>query len=334
MRDGQVGGTLGPRPGVPQPPGRGAWTRTPGAGHDGAVEVLDVLVAAGVGAVLALVVAAAVRASRPPAAGGARGPVALTAGGRAVLVLDVEGVDRGHPAVERLVRDAAARVFALMPGVEEVEVRARDGALLGTSTRRPPPPKAIHLPEQLFEPHPRPTHGPDLTAHLSEEELPTAPPREGPVQPPPAPEAPGILLADRFDLPERVRARVRDPGDAVDLVRAILEAGGVAVRLEDGTLRTDDHAVVIAAAATGVIGREALNRAFLRVQRTGARRGLVIALGYLDRDDVRRREALAPHVLHAGLDGIQRMADAVAVGADPLRFAVAPALAAPAGRPR
>jgi hypothetical protein len=44
-------------------------------------------------------------------------------------------------------------------------------------------------------------------------------------------------------------------------------------------------------------------------------------------EDVHRREMLAPHVLHAGPDGIQRMADAVAVGADPLRFAVAPAVA-------
>ena len=32
---------------------------------------------------------------------------------------------------------------------------------------------------------------------------------------------------------------------------------------------------------------------------------------------------LAPQVLHAGPDGIQRMADAVSLGADPLRFAVA-----------
>ena len=32
---------------------------------------------------------------------------------------------------------------------------------------------------------------------------------------------------------------------------------------------------------------------------------------------------LAPQVLHAGPDGIQRMADALSLGADPLRFAVA-----------
>ena len=43
--------------------------------------------------------------------------------------------------------------------------------------------------------------------------------------------------------------------------------------------------------------------------------------------ETRRREMLDPALLHAGLEGFQRMADAVAVGADPIDFAAAPALA-------
>jgi hypothetical protein len=38
--------------------------------------------------------------------------------------------------------------------------------------------------------------------------------------------------------------------------------------------------------------------------------------------EISRRHALAPALLHAGPDGIQRMADAAAMGADPLDFVV------------
>jgi hypothetical protein len=97
-------------------------------------------------------------------------------------------------------------------------------------------------------------------------------------------------------------------------------------------LHVGDTAVVVLRPPGPTVTPEALNHAFLRIQQSGASRGLVVALGYLDVNEVRRREMLAPQVLHVGPEGVQRMADAVALGADPLRFAVAPALAARAER--
>ena len=44
--------------------------------------------------------------------------------------------------------------------------------------------------------------------------------------------------------------------------------------------------------------------------------------------DVRRREFLDPALLHSGPEGIQRMADAVSLGGNPMSFAAAPALVA------
>jgi hypothetical protein len=44
--------------------------------------------------------------------------------------------------------------------------------------------------------------------------------------------------------------------------------------------------------------------------------------------DVRRREFLDPALLHSGPEGIQRMADAVSLGGNPMSFAAAPALIA------
>ncbi len=48
----------------------------------------------------------------------------------------------------------------------------------------------------------------------------------------------------------------------------------------------------------------------------------MVTVGLLDPSDLRRREILAPNVHHVAHDGVQRMADAVAVGADPLAFAL------------
>jgi hypothetical protein len=131
------------------------------------------------------------------------------------------------------------------------------------------------------------------------------------------------LLAEQFNLPPAVRSEIRNADDPVDLVRAILEAGGVSTRIEGDLVIAGDHAVVILGTGHGgcCIPREALNHAYFRVQESGMYRGLVIALGYMNRADIERRESLAPHILHTGSRGIQRMADAVASGANPLGLA-------------
>jgi hypothetical protein len=70
------------------------------------------------------------------------------------------------------------------------------------------------------------------------------------------------------------------------------------------------------------VGAEDLNAAFLRFQRSGAKRGVMVTAGRLYAHESRRREALAPNLKHTGPKGIQRMADAVAMGANPLDFVV------------
>lgn len=260
----------------------------------------------------------------------ALGPAAVpVVEGRAVVVLDVEGGDPETPAVRRLVRETATRTFAALPDVEEVEVRSRTGRVLGRAERRPPEPREIALPEHLFEPRaPRPS-GPDLAGHLTE--LPGPFPGEDRVTAPAGAPAPARPVADRFELSEAVRRALRDPDDPVDLVRAILEAAGIETEVSEGIILADDHAVVVIGARPGgIIDGAELSRAYLRVQRTGAPRGLVLTLGCLQPGEARRRQLLAPHVLHAGPGGIQRMADALTLGGNPLRFAAGPALAGPA----
>jgi hypothetical protein len=77
-----------------------------------------------------------------------------------------------------------------------------------------------------------------------------------------------------------------------------------------------------------VITAEMLNHAFLRVHGTGTERRLVVGFGCFDTWDVRRREIHAPDVRHVGPRGVQRMADAVALGIDPLRSVLGPPLVA------
>lgn len=243
---------------------------------------------------------------------------------RAVAVLDIERAPPNAAPVRRLVREAAARVFRVMPFVEEVEVRSRIGVVLGVVNRTSGRGHGIRAPNVLLAPHLRRSRVPDLSEHLSEQEAqPPVPVTPGFSLPPPPPRRP---LADRFDLTETVRSRIADPDDPVGLVRAILEAGGLEVEDDGDLLRAGDVAVVVIDPHGVSVPREMLDHAFIRIGLSGALRGLVIGLGVLDVDDMRRRETWAPHVLHSGREGIQRMADAVAVGADPLRFAAAPAL--------
>ena len=275
-------------------------------------------------ALLALVAVAAVVSSRRRRRRSISIGLTGAPSGPVVVVLDVRDADPADPAVIRLVHETGVRALAEFPDVVEVEVRARGGRLLGTADRRIRRPKRVAIPRHLYEPHESGTGAPAAAPPAREEDLPaTATPRlVAALEPPPRP------LADRFELPGAVRERVRDPRDPVDLVRAILEASGADVSVAGDLLRVGEVAVVVIPAhGSELVGADALNHAYRRVLEARADRGVVLSMGPLRVEDVHRREMLAPHVLHAGPDGIQRMADAVAVGADPLRFAVAPAVA-------
>jgi hypothetical protein len=134
---------------------------------------------------------------------------------------------------------------------------------------------------------------------------------------------PHRTLADHFELPDGVRKRIRNQEDPVQIVRAILEQAGVPIDVDDNFIHTGDQAlVVLRTPLRAAVGSEDLSAAFLRFQRSGAKRGVVVTAGTLYTHEMRRREALAPALLHTGPDGIQRMADAVAMGANPLDFVV------------
>lgn len=258
-------------------------------------------------------------------------PVDVGAGRRAVLRLEIGAVDPRSDAVARLLDDAAGRVFAHFPDVDEVEVRSTEGSVLGVRRRHGEHPVAI--PGTLHEPHPPPHRVPDVGSVLADdrsvgtpgwsETTPAAHASDaGSLAPPHRP------LADRFELPAPVRARIDDPDDPVSIVRALLEEAGLAPAVHADVLRVGDDAVVVVRAGIGEpVPAEALNRAYLRFRESGARRGVVVTPGFVPPHDVRRRESFDASLLHAGPDGIQRMADAVAIGANPLRFAAAPPLA-------
>lgn len=261
-----------------------------------------------------------VRAGRSRPATLDRLPPATVSGERAVLTLDVAGVDPASPAVGRLVDDAAWQAFGSFPTAQVVEVRDRDGRVLGT--RRRDLPRSVTIPDDLYEPH----HPHDSTPH--------------PVQTAPAEHLPGVErddvtaaaparpLLERFDLPSTLPAAVADPDDPLAIVKALLEAGGHRVEVDDDVLAVGSDVVIVVRAPIGEpVAREVLNHAYRRFQQSGAARGLVVTPGFLDPRDVRRREVLVAALRYVGPEGIQRMADAVEVGADPLRFAAATPLA-------
>lgn len=232
------------------------------------------------------------------------------------VVLDLQPDEPDDPSVQRLVREAAHRVLAADGSVDEVEVVARDGTVLGREHRPEPLPADVAIPEALREPHAPPRHGPSVVPSRD-----AGPPRRVAE---PAPEVRALAFADRLDLPARIRERVADPDRATDVIRAILEAAGREVHV-DGDLVTSGDLVVAVVDPRGDAER-ALNHGFLRIEATDAAQGMIVRLGYVDPALTRRREAAAPHVRHVGPEAIQRMADAVAVGADPIAFAAGPAI--------
>jgi len=272
--------------------------------------------------IVGLVALIAFRSSGRSAAPRTVSPLTVSASHVATVTLEVDEGDPASPAVQRLVHEAALGIFRSAPDAREVEVRTRAGTILGRVSRETPPPRELTVSPVLHEPHVRRTHVPDVLSGLCGSEPAPGQIRDrhtpGELAPPHRP------LIDQFDLPEAVRTGIGDPDDPIDLVRAILEAAGVRCEIDGDLIQIGDSALVILRASGDVvIGHEALNHAYLRVIRSGAQRGLVIALGFMDPREVKRRELLAPQVLHAGPDGIQRMADAVSLGADPLRFGVA-----------
>jgi hypothetical protein len=252
-----------------------------------------------------------------------RGPLASTPetvpvrqeGDTAVIVVDLAGADPASPAAQRIIDDIAVHAFASIRDVSSVEVRDPSGAVLGvrhrvTTVPGPPP----DLPRDLLEPH----HDPRHSALVTPDERPDlAHPHFVTDDPPRRP------LAERFQLPARVRERIRNPDDCVDLVAAILGAAGQDVTVDGNILRRGNDVVIVLANRLGVpVPPEDLNHAFRLFEREHARRGIVVTAGHLDHKDVQRRETLAPSLLHTGPDGIQRMADAAELGLDPLRFAI------------
>ncbi|MDP8931952.1 MAG: hypothetical protein M3O70_26125 [Actinomycetota bacterium] len=234
-------------------------------------------------------------------------------GPEATVTLDIDAADPDNPSVQRLVRDAASRTFRTSPDVESVTVQNRAGTRLGTVERHQDlPSRGVVAPER-----PQAGRRPPRRAARS---------RRRPVTGGGAAEekvAPKRTLADRFELPDAVRATLRRPDDAVDVIRAILEAAQLPVEVHENVIRSGDDAVIVVSHAEGSAA-DALTRAFLRFQKSGASQGVVVSLGYFDPRDVRRRRVLAPNLHYAGLSAIQRMADAVDVGADPLTFATEP----------
>lgn len=237
----------------------------------------------------------------------AAGPLS---GPQVTITLDVVVSDSDGPAIQRLVRDAASRVFRTSPDVQAAIVEDRAGKRLGMVERD----------QTLSEPMPGgvPESGPGGSSASGGEPVTVG--REGDQD-----RSSHRSLADHFEFPDAVRAHLRQPNDPVDIVRAILEAAELPVEVHGNVMRSGDQAVIVLSEAGGSPS-EVLADAFLRFQKSGASHGVVITHGYVGGRDVERREALAPNLRYVGLSAIQRMADAVAVGANPLRFAAEPAV--------
>lgn len=274
-----------------------------------AVAVLLLTLVAVALALVAAIVLARRRPGPPPRAWrpGRSDRAPTGAAGRSVT-LDLEAVDPGAPAVRRLVEAAAAPLLAADPALDAVEVRDRNGVLIGVVER------AVDGSDAVVVAVPGLPHvtGGDRGGRGDDEETLALREREPTVR--------DGAFADRFDLPPAVAARLGPEADLVDLVRALLEAAGRDVEVEDDVVRSGEEAVV----ALGATHPDALSAGYLRYRRSGARRGLALSLRDVGAHEVARRERLAPDLRYGGPAAIQRMADAVAVGADPFRFALGP----------
>ena len=276
-----------------------------------------------VGGILVLVVV--VVATRRALAGARRAPGRGSAVPRpfvdteVTITLDVSAGDPDAPSVTRLVDAAASQVLATSPRVETVTVVNRAGTVLGVRERPHDRPQPAREEPVLREPHRRTFRAPGPQAEPRPPAMPTLA-LEGD-------DAPGSrTLVERYDLPAAVASRIARPDDAVDLVRAILEAAGLDVRVDGEVLRVGREAIVVPTVDGRTVTADMLTRAYLDFQRSGATRGVVICLGHVSAGECRRRELLAPELRHTGAAAIQRMADAVALGGNPLLFVLEPSV--------
>lgn len=240
--------------------------------------------------------------------------------GHREITLPVDDADPANAATMRLVQEAARRALAADPTVMTVVVTSTSGRELGRVERAVavPPAPLVDVPLAISEPHAPRHYRPDDA--ITSQERPHTPPGVRFTEEPPRPHR---TLAEHFELPDVVRDRIHDPEDAVDIVCATLDAAGVPTHVDGNVVRFDDNVIVVLRAPLwSSVTAERLNVAFLLFQRSGARSGVVVTPGALHVHDVRRREMLAPELLHTGPEGIQRMADAVAMGADPRHFIV------------
>ena len=247
-------------------------------------------------------------------------PAEVQSGGR--VVLDLEAADPDHPSVRRLVDGAAQRALDATPTLRRVEVVDRQGRRLGVREVSTPLTRTSELPASLHTPHLRPSRAPDPLRSQGRGETDASSAgrfREAGLSAVEQKVAPRPFAA-RFELPDEVRDRISDPDHPAAVVAALLTAAGRPVERRGDLVLSGDLAIAVALVDGG--SAAALTRAFLRVSDTGAPRAIVIRLGYVDPFEVQRRQAAAPDVRHVDSDAIQRMADAVALGADPVAFAV------------
>lgn len=125
---------------------------------------------------------------------------------------------------------------------------------------------------------------------------------------------------DRLVLPAAVRSSLPEDASLVQVVAAILTAAGREVTVDGDVVRVGDRAVVVLEATDA----DALSAAFLRYRASGARTGVVVSRRSVPASEVQRRELLAPDLRYARTGALQRMADALAVGGDPIDFALGP----------
>jgi hypothetical protein len=236
-----------------------------------------------------------------------------------VIVLDLDVDDPNDPTVQRLVLDAGRRALVTDPQLRSVEVRSRSGAVLATVPRSQPVGAEATIPEELRHPHAPRHHVPDPVAPGGATREARQHDTGGDVHVPDRP------FADRFVISDAIRAAVRDPDRPTDLVAAILRTAGRPAERQGALVVSDDVAIAIVPHLSHGMD-DALTRAFMHIRDTSATRGIVIRLGYVSPDEIRRREAAAPDVRHVTADAIQRMADAVALGGDPITFAIGPAV--------
>lgn len=234
----------------------------------------------------------------------------VPAAGR-VVVLDIEVDDPQRPSAQRLVRDVGERVLAKRSDLDDIEVRDRRGTTLGHVHRPDPLPQLVETSRDAHAPRP---HQPD--------------PVGGTTPPPVDHRGSGVDVivpqrdfVERFELTDAVRSRVRDADEPIDVVRAILEAAGHDPRLDGEVLIAGDTGFVVARVLDDH-PNEILNHAYLRFRDAGLPRGIVIRVGWVNPEYVRYREFAAPMVRHVGTDAIQRMADAVDLGEDPIELAL------------